>query len=651
MPRSASYLKVVSNRHIRPEHPKGYRLTIGQILLSRKWVNEIDLLKAWSLQRYENAPIGEILIGLGKITADQLYRALSVQYSLNLIDLNTHPPSVDWVKFSDPQHALKEGYIVWRQTEGTLTIAVTDPTQIAPIRQTFQQTDKWIDFVLIKPNCLQNYIARTCDTELARRALSTCPTNMSCRSWSKWTYIKTLIFACLISLSFLFLLIPAVMLKGLLILTFIALISLIIFRISCYLILHKHLFNQHADAKPSRIIKQPKVSILVPLYKESSILNRLVDRLSVLSYPKELLEICLIYEENDLETKTALMHQSLPAYMKRIEVPYGHPQTKPRAMNYALDFCSGYIVGIYDAEDAPEVNQIERVVQKFATCGSDIACVQCVLDFYNAKTNWISRCFTLEYSILFRLILPALDRMCLPIPLGGTSVFFRRDILEKLGRWDAHNVTEDADLGYRLYRLGYRCAWIDAVTYEEANYRLVAWIKQRSRWLKGLFITALVHFKTPLKLHAQIGSLATFTMVSMLIVPWILCPLVPLILPLWLLTFGVDLPFYTSLPTWGISILTAAFITNEILMIFLAYSVTHTKQHKHLRPWVITMIAYWPIAFLASYKALYEIFTNATYWDKSEHGLNDQDFTETIKSLTKEAGSKQERDTFKLFRQ
>ena len=96
--------------------------------------------------------------------------------------------------------------------------------------------------------------------------------------------------------------------------------------------------------------------------------------------------------------------------------------TKPRALNYALDFCRGSITGVWDAEDAPEPDQIEKVVTR----------LQGVLDYYNPKTNWISRCFTIEYATWWRMILPGVAQLGLVIPLGGTTLFFRSNILEKL---------------------------------------------------------------------------------------------------------------------------------------------------------------------------------------------------------------------------
>jgi cellulose synthase/poly-beta-1,6-N-acetylglucosamine synthase-like glycosyltransferase len=637
MPRSVTHLKIVPKITEPQIATTSGKPGFGAILLSKGWVTEGDLLKAWSIQRVEQAYIGEILIGMGKITIDQLYRALSVQYNLDIIDLGKRPPSTNWADFSDPQSSLKHGHIIWRNTKQDMTIAISDPNMMGELRKMFQKSGKVVTFVLTRPRCLQDFIMSDQSKRLQEAALVSCPADMSCRSWarSNKSYIWGLIVFFVSCAAFIA---PATILSITLTFVFIALVMLIGFRITCLLALRKPPENQTLPQRPRVLTKRPKVSILVPLFQETTILARLTERMQALAYPKELLEICFVYEENDPKTKAALKAMKLPYYMKTIEVPKGQLQTKPRAMNYALDFCTGSIIGIYDAEDAPEVNQIEQVIQKFAISGDDVACIQCVLDFYNTNTNWIARCFTIEYAILFRLILPALDKMKLPIPLGGTSVFFRRDILEKLGRWDAYNVTEDADLGYRLYRMGYRCAWISATTYEEANYRVLPWIRQRSRWLKGFFLTAFVHLGSPLKLRQKIGTYAVLTMVCMLVVPWVICPLAAVILPMWLLSFGVDLPIYSDLPKWFNNTLIITFIATELMSLYLGYKATYSKRHKHLRYWLITTVLYWPIASLASYKALYEIFFRPAYWDKSEHGINDQLYAKDIQKLTRGSG-------------
>jgi len=110
----------------------------------------------------------------------------------------------------------------------------------------------------------------------------------------------------------------------------------------------------------------------------------------------------------------------------------------------------------------------------------------------------------------FDLLLPALFAADLPIPLGGTSNHFRSDVLRNIGAWDPYNVTEDADLGIRLHRAGYRTAIMNSTTREEANSEFVNWVRQRSRWVKGYMQTWLVHMRNPIGLWRDLGPKGFF---------------------------------------------------------------------------------------------------------------------------------------------
>jgi cellulose synthase/poly-beta-1,6-N-acetylglucosamine synthase-like glycosyltransferase len=376
------------------------------------------------------------------------------------------------------------------------------------------------------------------------------------------------------------------------------------------------------------------MSILVPLLREEDIVDRLIKRMSRLVYPKELLEICLIYEVEDAATKNHLAKCRLPYWMKTIEVPADTLQTKPRTMNYALDFCDGDVIGIYDAEDAPEPDQLYNVAQRLEEADDDVACIQCQLDYYNSATNWISRCFTIEYSILFRVILPALERFNLPIPLGGTSVFFKRDILEKLGRWDAQNVTEDADLGLRLHRLGYRCLWSNATTYEEANFRVVPWVRQRSRWLKGFLLTWMIHMRHPVQLFKQLGFTGFLVFQVQMLGTVSSFAAVPIVLPMWLFSFGLELPMYDLVSPVLFNTLLVCFVLTEIFLLVLGAVAVKARGGGSLYAFVPMMLVYWPIGALAAYKAIWELFMHPTYWDKTEHGINDASYQAEIERLT-----------------
>jgi glycosyltransferase XagB len=309
--------------------------------------------------------------------------------------------------------------------------------------------------------------------------------------------------------------------------------------------------------------------------------------------------------------------------MRVVVVPEGQVKTKPRALNHAFDHARGAIIGVYDAEDAPEPDQLRRVVERFQRSGPEVACLQGVLDYYNPCTNWLSRCFTIEYAAWFRLVLPGLARLGLVVPLGGTTLFFRREVLDRLGAWDAHNVTEDADLGIRLARHGYRTELIDAVTLEEANCRALPWVKQRSRWIKGYMMTWVVHMRSPQLLWRQLGPRGFLGFQALFLGTIAQFLLAPLLWSFLLLPFGYHHPLYEALPVAAVWAIAAAFFLSEVTNIVIGALGLGRTRHGLSRIWVLTLQLYYPLASLAAYKGLVELATRPFYWDKTTHGLFD----------------------------
>src|SRR5690606_32805623 len=122
-----------------------------------------------------------------------------------------------------------------------------------------------------------------------------------------------------------------------------------------------------------------------------------------------------------------------------------------------------------------------------------IMCLQAHLVIDNGRRHWLAALFAGEYAGLFTVMMPALARLRLAMPLGGTSNHFRLSALRELGGWDAFNVTEDADLGVRLARRRMRVDVLQSATREAAPTRLRPWLGQRTRWMKGWMQTFIVH--------------------------------------------------------------------------------------------------------------------------------------------------------------
>lgn len=368
-------------------------------------------------------------------------------------------------------------------------------------------------------------------------------------------------------------------------------------------------------------VRLPVVSLLVPLLREREVAAHLLARLQALDYPQDRLDICLILEAEDDLTRRALTAARLPANARVIEVPAGTIRTKPRALNYALDFARGTVIGIYDAEDRPAPDQIRRVVGQFARAGPDLACLQGTLDYYNHGSNWLARCFTLEYAAWFRVILPGLARLGLVVPLGGTTLFLRRHAIEEVGGWDAHNVTEDADLGIRLARRGFRTEIIDTVTEEEANARAWPWVRQRTRWLKGYAMTWAVHSRDPARLWRDLGPVRFMALQVLLLGTLSQFLLAPLLWSFWLVPFGLPHPLAPVLPPAALTGLAALFLLAEATNIAAVWIGAARAGKGRLAVWIPALQAYFPLATVAAWRALWQAVRRPFMWEKTAHGI------------------------------
>jgi cellulose synthase/poly-beta-1,6-N-acetylglucosamine synthase-like glycosyltransferase len=367
----------------------------------------------------------------------------------------------------------------------------------------------------------------------------------------------------------------------------------------------------------------PIYTVLVPVFREARIVGRLVENLGRLDYPTDKLEVVILVEEEDSETRDAIAESDPPAHFLVVTVPKGSPQTKPRACNVGLDVARGEFLVIYDAEDAPEPDQLKKTVVAFSRADPSVVVMQAALNYFNARENVLTRMFALEYSYWFDYMLTGLDVRDLPIPLGGTSNHFRTAALRELGGWDPYNVTEDADLGIRASALGYRVGVVDSTTMEEATSRLGIFIGQRSRWIKGYMQTALVHARRPFALIRRIG-LRRFASFSLLIAGTPLTflgviPFTALTVVSFLIPWANPAPEFPPVVLW---ICLLNFFIGNALMVYLNMMGPYKRGAFWLVGWAILNPVYWLLHSLASYKALWQLITKPHYWQKTEHGMS-----------------------------
>lgn len=377
----------------------------------------------------------------------------------------------------------------------------------------------------------------------------------------------------------------------------------------------------------------PIYTILVPMYKESSVIRELVKHLEQLDYPKFKLDIRLLIEEDDIEAQELLRSMKLPNYYTSIVVPHSKPKTKPKACNYGLIHARGEYVVIYDAEDRPEPDQLKKVHIAFNRSPASCCCIQAKLNYFNSEQNLLTRWFTQEYSMWFDLLLPGLMQLDIPIPLGGTSNHFKTEILKKLNAWDPYNVTEDADLGIRLYGEGYTTGIVDSRTWEEANSRTGNWIRQRSRWIKGYMLTWLVHMRFPLRLWRQIGTRGMLGVQVIVLAT----PLLPLINPflwtlilLWYLTHNQLIPMMFPGPIYYIAAVELIignflFVFSNVAGVYKVIGELHANNDFALSfrliKYALLTPIYWILMSVAAYKAAWQLIFKPFYWEKTDHGF------------------------------
>jgi cellulose synthase/poly-beta-1,6-N-acetylglucosamine synthase-like glycosyltransferase len=375
----------------------------------------------------------------------------------------------------------------------------------------------------------------------------------------------------------------------------------------------------------------PFYTVLVPLFREGRILPTLVARLKELDYPPERLEVLLLIESDDEETRGAASEYPFPPHIRSMLMPPGQPRTKPRALNIGLNEAQGEYVVVYDAEDQPETDQLRKAAAVMRKLPPDVVCLQARLNFYNQRQSFLTRLGAVDYALWYNQFLPGLTsglaRPGVFVPLGGTSNHFRANMLREIGGWDPYNVTEDCDLGVRLGREGLRVAMLNSTTWEEAVPRARPWIRQRSRWVKGYLQTYLVHMRRPLRLLRELGPrgfadfqvLVGFNSLLLLINPL-----------MWMLTITYTVTKGTTAGNFIQALFPAPLYYLGLLclvlwnFIFFYSSVYVCVRHDMMRltRYALLTPLYWVLMSVGGWAGLASLVRHPSYWAKTEHGVS-----------------------------
>jgi len=379
--------------------------------------------------------------------------------------------------------------------------------------------------------------------------------------------------------------------------------------------------DEEARAVPDSEL--PTYTVMVPAYREPEVINRLMANIARLEYPASRLEVLVLVEADDDETLDALGSDDPGGHFRLVLIPPAEPRTKPKALNYGLTLARGELVTIYDAEDEPDLLQLRRAAVALRRLGPQVGCVQAKLSYNNPGQNLITKWFTLEYAMWFSYFLPGLASMGAPIPLGGTSNHFRRLALRSLGGWDPYNVTEDADLGIRMFREGYTVKVLESVTLEEANSDFVNWVKQRSRWYKGYLQTFFVHLRSPVELTKEMGwkGVAHFSIfVGGTPILAMLNPIFWLMTGLWFVGHATFIQRIFPGPIYYLGLACWAF--GNFLLGYLTLLTCRAAGRREFLWAALAVPLYWVMMSVAAAKAVWQLVGRPAFWEKTVHGLH-----------------------------
>lgn len=617
------------------------RIPIGEILVQNGEISRAQLDQALAFQRKSGGLLGDILLSLKMITPEVLYRYLANQDKLGRPGAQLDLSQSQKLPF---EMARRYQAVILSSLTGCYLLGVVSKLNDAGVSEIEALLHYPVEQVLISRSELDTYWARIYSKDLTWESVSKLAEEKPRNSAMKTLTSVQQVLGIATTLA----VIAGLVLNALRT----ALIVNAVIQIGYFLMIaFKMYIMMNGAAGSSQVITQPEelaalderelpvYTILIPMYKEKYIATRLLKNIENIDYPKSKLDVRLLLEEDDLETINLARSLDLPAYFTILVVPHSLPRTKPKACNYGLINARGKYVVIYDAEDKPEPDQLKKVCLAFRHLPEECICIQAKLNYYNSKQNLITKWFTQEYSMWFELLLPGIMHLDIPLPLGGTSNHFKMEELKKIGAWDPFNVTEDADLGIRLFKDGYKTTIISSVTWEEATSNLSGWINQRSRWLKGYMQTWLVHMRDPLKLFKELGlkgfcglQVTVFGTFFLLLVN----PVLWMLLVLWFTTEAgwIEMLFPSAIYYAALFLLVIGnffFVYSNVIGVYWVLSdksrrssynrgISFPFSYENIKYALLTPL-YWVLMSLASFKALWQLIFNPTHWEKTEHGM------------------------------
>ncbi|MDX1477576.1 MAG: glycosyltransferase family 2 protein [Saprospiraceae bacterium] len=343
--------------------------------------------------------------------------------------------------------------------------------------------------------------------------------------------------------------------------------------ITFYCLMQFHLLLQyrksrwHQPARPKQLTDYPVVTVQLPIYNERYVVNRLIDRICALDYPKDKLEIQVLDDSTD--DTVDLSRRKVEAYRAQgfdIKLITRTDRTgyKAGALQHGLRSARGAFIAIFDADFLPRADFLTTTLPFFRD--DHVGVVQTKWEHINQDYSLITQLQAFQLNVHFTVEQSGRQAGAYMLQFNGTAGVWRRATIDDAGGWQSDTLTEDLDLSYRAQLRGWKIRYLEFFgSPAELPAEMNGLKSQQFRWMKGGAETARKMLPTVWKsdltsgqkVHASLHLLSSTVFVFVFILGVLSVPVSFLIKPL-----GVNIDYLTVSLLSFVSIIAIYYVAN-----------------------------------------------------------------------------------------
>jgi len=353
----------------------------------------------------------------------------------------------------------------------------------------------------------------------------------------------------------------------------------------------------------------PKISLIVPTKNEETVIRRCLEGILNIDYPIDKMQIIVVDGKSDDNT-CKICSEFSEKYPENIKIISEKTANgKPAALNLAIPYIKGDLVGVFDADSLPEKDVLAKVAFYFKD--EKLTALQGRTTSLNEKNNALTRVIAMEERAWFQALMSGREKLQLFVPLTGSCQFVRTTVLEELGGWDEKSLTEDVELALRLVEKNHHIQYApDVCSGQETPNNLGSLVKQRVRWYRGYMETAIkfgrlldnVNRRT---VDAEISMAGPFMMVVSLLsyINW----------------FFVELFLSQSNPILDFTGIVIALTAVSLVSVGIALTASEKPIKLRNLLWIPSIYVYWVIQMvIAGWAFLKLVFRRKRVWTKTD---------------------------------